>query len=166
MICLRPWGDGLHLPPPMGQKLSARRCVNFEVACPDFASRVQPHRHSTQACNAKCFFLSQKRPSTEHGTMRAAVNIIHGWQHPSSSRLLGKLSAIPWQSCWQIRPTLGRKFFAISPQGVGDGFGLCPEWVVLDVERWPQPPLPRVFTVESVEAAPPPPSSKSIRLVE
>ena len=102
LICLRPWGDGLHLPPPMGQKLSARRCVNFEVACPDFASRVQPHRHSTQACNAKCFFLSQKRPSTEHGTMRAAVNIIHGWQHPSSSRLLGKLSAILWQS-WKRR---------------------------------------------------------------
>ena len=72
-------GDGLHLPPPIWQKLSARRCVNFEVACPDFASRVQPHRHSTQACNAKFLFLSQKRPSTEHGTMRAAVKIIHGW---------------------------------------------------------------------------------------
>ena len=37
-------------------------------------------------------------------------------------------------------------------------------WQRLD--RWPQPPLPRVFTVESVEAAPPPPSSKNIRLVE
>ena len=70
------------------------------------------------------------------------------------------------KSCWQIPPTLGRKFFAISPQGLGDGFGLCPEAVVLEMERWPQPPLPRVFTVESVEAAPPPPSSKNIRLVE
>ena len=27
-------GDGLHLPPPIWQKLSARRCVNLQVACP------------------------------------------------------------------------------------------------------------------------------------
>ena len=29
-------GDGLHLPPPIWQKLSARRWVNFQVAYPDF----------------------------------------------------------------------------------------------------------------------------------
>ena len=29
-------GDGLPLPPPIWQKLSARRCVNFQVAYPDF----------------------------------------------------------------------------------------------------------------------------------
>ena len=60
-------GDGLHLPPPIWQKLSARRCVNLQVACPvarskvvphrmpptrggrRFASRVQSHRHSKHA---------------------------------------------------------------------------------------------------------------------
>ena len=31
-------GDGLHLPPPIWQKLSARRCVNFQVAYPDFGN--------------------------------------------------------------------------------------------------------------------------------
>ena len=48
-------GDGLHLPPPIWQKLSARRCVNFQVAYPDFGkptileSRMAAEEHRAKA---------------------------------------------------------------------------------------------------------------------
>ena len=72
--------DGLHLAPPIWQKLSARRCVNFQVAYPvarikvvphrmpptrggrRFASRVQSHRHSKHTMQNSFFFRNRGQP--------------------------------------------------------------------------------------------------------